>query len=277
MVAWTARRADARVRVARCRPSGDALRVRAATDTDGLRVRGDAGAAGAGGAGRPPGSRDREGRDVVRPCPADRRRPARGPRRDAAAAALAAQAAAAASTPARDPGDQPPLTPLCAAVGENRYGREVAALGAGDRRYFPDLDVLGVRGLRVEGVENASPRGGDDSDERHREEHPEDPGDLVAGRDGEEAEGWMQVHGAAVEEGRDEVALNDVEHDREERHDGDREGRPERDCDEKRNAGRDEAADVRNETAEERQNSQRQRERDAEDRHDRELRERAEG
>ena len=146
-----------------------------------------------------------------------------------------------------------------------RGGAAGSVGGAGD----PDFVWL-----VTEDTQDSPPGRRDDADERHDEEHPDDPRERRPGGDRHEHDRRVEVDGLAVDDRGDDVALDDVEHDREDRHDRDVLRAPDGDRHEEGDAGRDEAPDVRDEPAEERQDGQRQRERQAEHDHDQELRRR---
>ena len=54
--------------------------------------------------------------------------------------------------------------------------------------------------LSVEDLKDGPPGRRHHSQERHDKEHPDDPGDLVAGRDGYQDDGWVQADDRAVDE-----------------------------------------------------------------------------
>ena len=126
--------------------------------------------------------------------------------------------------------------------------------------------------LVVQDVEHRAPGCRDDREDRYGQEHPGNPRHRCAGRDGEQHDRRMQVHRAVVDERRDDIALDEIEHDRVDEHDRDLRRTAVRDRDQEGQAGGDESAVVRDEARDEGQDRDRDRERQAQDQHDRELR-----
>ena len=97
---------------------------------------------------------------------------------------------------------------------------------------------------------------------------PEDAGELATGRDHDEHDGGVEADRPAVDQWRDDAALDDVEDRGIDAHDHDVLGRAERDGDQEPDQARDELADVRDEPAEEREDGDRQGQGQTEQGHD---------
>ena len=99
-------------------------------------------------------------------------------------------------------------------------GRPISSVAAG-----PALAARRHRSASTGSVSRTSQDGPpgrrDDAEERHDEEHPDDARDLAAGRDGHQHDRRVEADHPAVDDRRDEVALDDVEDDREDGHDHD--------------------------------------------------------
>ncbi len=107
----------------------------------------------------------------------------------------------------------------CQVLGGAGAGAVAEAAGASRRRRgptehrapWPTSLAAAVGGISPIAARTCRQTRARDADDRHREEHPEDPGERVAGRDDDQHDRRVEADRPTVHERRDDAALDDVE------------------------------------------------------------------